>query len=102
MPSKKRQQFLMQGPSAKKKWTAEGRGSGKYQGWSKTGIDTYNALVDVIAKQRKKQNHLVQLCTKLETNICGSTGSNDGTQRKHRNKEEKGCQLNNDQMDYRQ
>jgi hypothetical protein len=43
---------LMQGPAAKKKWTAEGRGSGKYQGWSKTGIDTYNALVDVIAKQR--------------------------------------------------
>jgi hypothetical protein len=42
----------MQGPAAKKKWTAEGRGSGKYQGWSKTGIDTYNALVDVIAKQR--------------------------------------------------
>jgi hypothetical protein len=42
---------LMQGPAAKKKWTAEGRGSGKYQGWSKTGIDTYNALVDVIAKQ---------------------------------------------------
>jgi hypothetical protein len=23
---------LMQGPAAKKKWTAEGRGSGKYQG----------------------------------------------------------------------
>jgi hypothetical protein len=43
---------LMQGPAAKKKWTAEGRGSGKYQGWSKTGIDTYSALVDVIAKQR--------------------------------------------------
>jgi hypothetical protein len=41
----------MQGPAAKKKWTAEGRGSGKYQGWSKTGIDTYNALVDMIAKQ---------------------------------------------------
>jgi hypothetical protein len=43
---------LMQGPAAKKKWMAEGRGSGKYQGWSKTDIDTYNALVDVIAKQR--------------------------------------------------
>jgi hypothetical protein len=42
---------LMQGPAAKKKWTAEGRGSGKYQGWSKRGIDTYNSLVDVIAKQ---------------------------------------------------
>jgi hypothetical protein len=44
--------WLMQGPAAKKKWTAEGRGNGKYQGWSKTGIDVYNALVDVIAKQR--------------------------------------------------
>ena len=43
---------LMQGPAAKKKWTAESRGSGKYQGWSKTGIDTYNSLVDAIAKQR--------------------------------------------------
>jgi hypothetical protein len=44
---------LMQGTAAKKKWTAEGRrrSSGKYQGWSKTGIDTYNALADVIAKQ---------------------------------------------------
>jgi hypothetical protein len=37
----------------KEEWTAEGRGSGKYQGWSnKTGIDTHNPLVDVIAKQR--------------------------------------------------
>jgi hypothetical protein len=43
---------LMQGRAAKKKWTAGGRGSGKYQGWSKTGIDIYNALVHVIAKQR--------------------------------------------------
>jgi hypothetical protein len=42
----------MQGPAAKKKWTAEGRDSGKYQGWSKTGIDTYNPLVGMIAKQR--------------------------------------------------
>ena len=42
----------MHGPSARKRWTAEGRGSGMYQGWSKTGIDTYNALADVIAKQR--------------------------------------------------
>jgi hypothetical protein len=41
----------MQGPSANKKWTAEGRDSGKYQGWSKTGTDTYNELVDVIPKQ---------------------------------------------------
>jgi len=46
------EQAHMHGPSARKRWTAEGRGSGKYQGWSKTGIDTYNALADVIAKQR--------------------------------------------------
>jgi hypothetical protein len=42
----------MPGPAAKKKWTAESRGSGKNKRWSKTGIDTYNALVDVIAKQQ--------------------------------------------------
>jgi hypothetical protein len=62
MPLEEKPQ-LMQGPAAKKKWMAEGRGSGKYQGWSKTGIDTYNALVDVDCKaapEYKKQNHLVQ------------------------------------------
>jgi hypothetical protein len=51
-PLEEQEPQLMQGPAAKKKWMAEGRGSGKYQGWSKTGIDTYNALVEMIAKQR--------------------------------------------------
>jgi hypothetical protein len=60
---------LMQGPAAKKKWTAEGRGSGEYQGWSKTGIDTYNALVDVIAKQRLDTRNKTIL-SNFEPNLC--------------------------------
>jgi hypothetical protein len=60
---------LMQGPAAKKKWTAEGRGSGKYQGWSKTGIDTHNALVDVIAKQPPLNTRNKTILSNFEPNL---------------------------------
>jgi hypothetical protein len=60
---------LMQGPAAKKKWTAESRGSGKYQGWSKTGIDTYNALVDMIAKQRLNIRNKCMILSNYEPNL---------------------------------
>jgi hypothetical protein len=74
---------LMQGPAAKKKWTAEGRGSGKYQGWSKTGIDTYNALVDVIAKQCLNRRNKTNLSS-FEPNVCQNFADQQATEPGHR------------------
>jgi hypothetical protein len=71
MPLEEEPQLMHDGHhAAQKKWKAEGRGSGKYQGWSKTGIDTYNALlVDVIAKQRLNIRNKTIL-SNFESNLC--------------------------------
>ena len=46
-------QVKKEDPLARTKWTAEGRGSKKFQGWNQAGIVRYNELVDKVREDWK-------------------------------------------------
>jgi hypothetical protein len=53
--------------SPSRRFTDRGRGSGKFKGWNKDGIELYNMLVDVNTKQRedKTKHELARFETDL-------------------------------------